>query len=191
VAKATKPKAKAAKPKAKPKKTKIGAKQRQIDVALGLPNAAPKRGRPIEYQPKFAEIVGAMAKLGGTDFEIAEELGVSTSTLWRWRSKYPPLSRALNEGRDAFDDRAERSLAQKAIGYTFHTEKVFQFEGQIVRADIVEHIPPDVGALKMWLGNRRPDKWKEKHEVAVTGAEAFVGLWKSISANSDIVPAKG
>jgi hypothetical protein len=151
VAKVAKPQAKAAKPKAKTAKT---AKPGKVKLSLGLPDAAPKRGRPIEYQPKFAEIVGAMAKLGGTDFEIAEELGVSTSTLWRWRSKYSDLSRALNEGRDAFDDRAERSLAQKAIGYTFHAEKVFQFEGQVVRADIVEHIPPDVGALKMWLGNR-------------------------------------
>jgi hypothetical protein len=30
-------------------------------------------------------------------------------------------------------------------------------------------MPPDVGALKMWLYNRRPDRWKEKVEVADTG----------------------
>lgn len=84
-------------------------------------------------------------------------------------------------GKEAFDDRIERSLAQKASGYTFHTEKVFQFEGCVVRADIVEHVPPDVGAIKMWLGNRRPDKWKDKQEVAVTGAETFINVWKSIS----------
>jgi hypothetical protein len=184
MAKAAKPKSDAANSKGKTAEKTKAAKPGLAKVALGLPDPSPKMGRPIEYQSKFADTVRAMAKLGGTDFEIAEELGISTSTLWRWRSKYEDLSRALMEGRDAFDDRAERSLAQKAIGYTFHTEKVMQFEGRIVRADIVEHVPPDVGALKMWLGNRRPDKWKDKQEVNVTGAEAFLNLWKHISGKA-------
>jgi hypothetical protein len=183
MANATKSQAKAAKPKAKTAKKAKGVKPGNSKLALGMPNPTPKIGRPIEYQPKFADVARGMAKLGGTDFEIAEELGISTSTLWRWRSKYEDFSSALSEGKNAFDDRAERSLAQKAVGYSFHTEKVFQFEGRVVRAALVEHIAPNVGALKMWLGNRRPDKWKDKQEVNVTGAEAFVAVWKSISAS--------
>ena len=27
---------------------------------------------------------------------------------------------------------------------------------------IVKQIPPDVGAIAIWLKNRRPDKWKDK-----------------------------
>jgi hypothetical protein len=156
------------------------AKAVKPKVALGLPDAAPV-GAPTLYRPEFAKIARAMAKLGGTDFEIAEELGVSTMTLWRWRSKYPDFCYVLNEGKDAFDDRIERSLAQKAAGYSYHSEKIMSFEGTVIRADTVEHVPPDVGAIKMWLGNRRPDKWKDKQEVAVTGAEAFVAAWKAIS----------
>lgn len=26
----------------------------------------------------------------------------------------------------------------------------------------IEHVPPDVGAIKMWLCNRRPKEWAEK-----------------------------
>jgi hypothetical protein len=113
-------------------------------------------GRPPAYQPKFSDIARGMAKLGATDFEIAEELGVATSTVWRWRSKHPDFCSALIEGKDFFDDRVERSLAQKAIGYSYHSEKIMSFEGAVIRADIVEHVPPDVGAIKMRLGNRRP-----------------------------------
>src|SRR5262249_55666763 len=146
-------------------------------LAVGLPEPHPVMGRPIAYQRAFADIARAMAKLGATDYEIAEELCVVTSTVWRWRSKHPDFCSALIEGKDFFDDRVERALAQKAVGYTYNSEKVMQFEGQVVRADIVEHIPPDVSAIKLWLSNRRPDKWREKQEVTVTGAEAFVQMW--------------
>ena len=59
-----------------------------------------------------------------------------------------------------FDDRVERSLAQRAMGYTYHAEKVFHFQGRVIRATTVEHLPPDPGAAKFWLCNRRPDKWR-------------------------------
>jgi len=145
------------------------------------PMGGPKRGRPAEYRPEYAKIAAGMARLGGTDFEISEELGVSTNTLGRWRSRYPELCEALNQGKDAFDDRAERSLALRAIGYSVHTEKLFCYDGSVVRADMIEHYPPDVGALKMWLGNRRPDKWKDKQEVKIDSDGAFLKLWAAIS----------
>jgi len=127
------------------------------------------------------KVARAMARLGGTDFEIAEELGVKTSTIWRWRAKHPEFCNALNQGKDAFDDRAERSLATRAVGYSYHSEKVFQFEGGIIRAPIVVHVPPDVGAIKHWLANRRPDKWREKSEVKLDGSNAFLACLNAIS----------
>jgi hypothetical protein len=152
-------------------------------LAVGFPEPS-HVGAPTAYKPEFVRIARAMAKLGATDFEIAEELGVTVRTVWRWRSKHEEFCQALLEGKDAFDDRIERSLAQKAAGYTFHTEKVMQFEGKVIRADIVEHIPPDVGAIKLWLSNRRPDKWREKTEAALTSTEAFVSLWHAISSGT-------
>ena len=32
-----------------------------------------------------------------------------------------------------------------------------------------EHLPPDVGAAKLWLTNRHPGRWRERCEVGVTG----------------------
>lgn len=145
---------------------------------------AGKAGRPTVYRPEFAVVARGMAKYGANDFDIAEEIGITSMTLWRWRSKYPEFGAALLEGKDAFDDRVERSLAQKAIGYTYHSEKIFHHEGSIIRVPIVEHYPPDVSAAKMWLGNRRPDKWKDKAEVELTGSEAFVAMWRAISSGN-------
>ncbi len=122
-----------------------------------------------------------MCRLGATDFDLATEFGVTTDTIWRWRSKYSEFSDATLEGKEAFDNRAERSLAMRAVGYSYHSEKVFHFDGQIIRAPIVEHVPPDVNACRLWLMNRRPDKWRDKQEVKIDGSDAFLRLWTAIS----------
>lgn len=138
-------------------------------------------GRPTDYRPGYADKARAMCKLGASDFDLAEEFGVTTSTIWLWRCKFEDFSNALLEGKEAFDNRCERALAIRACGYSVHTEKVFCYEGSIVRADVIEHYPPDVGAIKMWLGNRRPDRWKDKQEVKLDSDGAFIKLWQAIS----------
>ena len=42
-------------------------------------------------------------------------------------------------------------------------------DGEPVCAPYVQHFPPDVGAAKLWLTNRRPKDWRERREVEVTG----------------------
>jgi hypothetical protein len=160
----------------------IGVDVPKLDELKAEEIEGPGRGRPEGYHPRYAEIARAMCRLGATDFDLAQELGVTTDTIWRWRSKYPEFSDATLEGKEAFDNRAERSLAMRAVGYSIHTEKVFQYEGQIVRAQTVEHYPPDVSAIRLWLMNRRPDKWRaEKTELKLDGSDAFLRLWQAIS----------
>ena len=131
-----------------------------------------KMGRPTKYKSEYALIAAALCKRGATDFELAEEFEVTTSTIWRWSCQHEDFCSALRVGKDAYDDRVERSLAQRAVGYTYNTEKIFSFQGAIVRADAVEHVPADIGAAKLWLTNRRPDKWRDvtKHEHGAAGA---------------------
>jgi hypothetical protein len=73
-------------------------------------------GRPSSYRPEFAHIARALCCRGATDYELAEEFGVTTVTIWRWGARNEEFCNALKEGKDAFDDRVERSLAQRAIG---------------------------------------------------------------------------
>lgn len=126
-------------------------------------------GRPTLYKPDFAEIVHKLCMDGATDMEIAQFLGVDVSTIYRWKHTHPEFCEAVIVGKDILDDRVERSLYQRAVGYSFNSEKIYQFQGEIIRAETVEHVPPDPGAAMNWLKNRRGGKWRDKTEVEHTG----------------------
>lgn len=142
----------------------MGAKSTATDEA-----EAPKRGRPTLYRPEYAELAKSLCEKGATDMELAQEFGVNVGTIYSWKHSQPEFFKALVDGKDACDDRVERSLYQRAVGYSFNSEKIYQFQGQIIRADTIEHVPPDPGAQMSWLKNRRGDKWRDKTEVEHTG----------------------
>jgi hypothetical protein len=68
-----------------------------------------------------------------------------------------------------FDDKIEHSLAELAVGYEHPEEKVFCAQGRIIAYNTVKHYPPSEGAIKYWLGNRRPGKWSNQQELALMG----------------------
>ena len=112
-----------------------------------------------------------MCQLGATDSDLAEAFGVSTRTIWLWRSTYGEFCHALKVGKGPTDDRVERSLYQRAVGYSYSTEKIFHHQGTITRAQCIEHVPPDPGAAKIWLTNRRSEQWRDKSTTEVTGKD--------------------
>jgi hypothetical protein len=131
---------------------------------------SPKRGRPKTYNSEFANQATKLCELGATDYELADFFGVDTRTIYRWKNSEPDFCQAVITGKDKADERVERSLYNRAVGYSFESEKVFQFKGNVIRAETVEHIPPDPGAAMNWLKNRRADKWRDKITQEVTGA---------------------
>lgn len=126
-------------------------------------------GRPSDYQGEFAEQAAKLCALGATDFELADFFGVDTRTIYRWKNTYDEFCQAVICGKDKADERVERALFNRAVGYSFESEKVFQHQGAIIRADVVEHVPPDPGAAMNWLKNRKPDDWRDKQELDVKG----------------------
>jgi hypothetical protein len=122
-------------------------------------------GRPTDYREEFCEEARKLCENGATDVEVADGLEISVATLYRWKGKFPQFCEALKAGKSIADERVERSLYHKAIGYTFDSEKVFQFQGSIVRAATREHVPPDTTAAIFWLKNRRAEQWRDKTEV--------------------------
>lgn len=143
------------------------------DRAFGLPSDDPedKGGRPSSYKPEFAEQAQKLCELGATDIEIADFFDVSDRTVYRWQLKYPEFCQALKAGKQAADDRVERSLYHKATGYTFESEKIFQHQGEIVRASTREHVAPDTTSMIFWLKNRRPEQWRDRQLVEHTGKD--------------------
>lgn len=124
-----------------------------------------ERGRPTDYNPEYAEQAAKLCALGATDYELADFFEVNTATIYRWRNVHDDFCEAVTCGKEKADERVARALYNRAVGYTFESEKVFQFQGEIVRASTVEHVPPDQGAAMNWLKNRQPDKWRDKQEI--------------------------
>ena len=139
------------------------------DRALGVAPDDPEanRGRPSDYQTIYCEQAKKLCELGATDIEIAAFFNVSDRTIYRWQIKYPEFCQALKAGKEAADERVERSLYHRATGYSYESEKIFQYQGDIIRAKIIEHVPPDTTAMIFWLKNRRPEDWRDKTEHVV------------------------
>ena len=74
--------------------------------------------------------------------------------------------KSLKAGKADADDRVERSLYSRAVGYSFNSEKIFcNKDGEVTRVPIVEHVPPDVTAQIFWLKNRKPSEWRDVQNI--------------------------
>lgn len=123
-----------------------------------------ERGRPSLYDPAFAVDAEKLCRLGATDIELADFFGVHVATLYRWQAQHPEFCEALKTGKFAADERVERSLFHRAIGYSFDAVKIMSYEGAVIEAPYREHVPPDTTAAIFWLKNRRPEQWRDRKE---------------------------
>ncbi len=135
-----------------------------------------KNGRPTAFRPEYVALAEQYCKGGMTDLEVADMFGVSVVTIWSWKNRFPDFLNAFKAGKAAADDRVERSLFHRATGYTFEAEEVFQYQGEIVRAKVRKHVPPDTASMIFWLKNRRKEEWRDVHRHEVGGPGAFSQL---------------
>lgn len=120
-------------------------------------------GRPSSYRDEFAAQAEKLSALGATDQEMADFFEVDVRTLYRWKHDHAEFCQALKAGKDVADDRVERSLYQKAIGYEQDEVKIFMPGGasEPVYAPFRAKIAPDTTAAIFWLKNRRRDAWRD------------------------------
>lgn len=112
------------------------------------------------YRREYIEQAKKLVRLFARDRDIAEFFGITDRLLRMWKVQHPEFAEALRATKEEVDQQVERALAQRALGYSHESEKVFQFQGQIVRTTTIEHYPPDTHACMNWLFNRQPDKWR-------------------------------
>ena len=89
-------------------------------------------------EPKL-ELIEGWAMDGLTDEQIANKLGIGTSSFYDYKNKYSEFSESLKKGKDIIDYQVEKALLNKAL-------------------------KGDTTAIIFWLKNRRPDKWRDRKE---------------------------
>lgn len=117
------------------------------------------------------------AREGLSDEQIANNMGIATSTFYEWKKKHVEFSEALKKNKEIVDLEVENALLKKSMGYNVPIMKAFKVKeiiyenGKKVKetekieyAEEEVHIPADTTAQIFWLKNRRKEQWRDKVE---------------------------
>lgn len=120
------------------------------------------------------------ARDGLTDEQITRNMGISPSTLYEWKKKYPEISEALKKGKEVVDRQVENALLKRALGYDYEEVKTLieDVDGKKKKKveKTVKHIAPDVTAQIFWLKNRKPEIWRDRRENEMPSAQTSINI---------------
>lgn len=105
--------------------------------------------------------VTAFARRGLSDAQIAAALDIATSTYYEYKNAHPEFSEAIKKGKAHADGNVQQALYRRALGYDAE-EKTYQAKidpdtmrrTMVLTEKKIKHVPPDVGAIALWLYNR-------------------------------------
>ena len=143
------------------------------DAKIKRPVGRPKLDRN-NLDIDSGELIKKLYKSGMTDEEVANIIGVSTTTLQKWKAENPKFADSVACWREKADLEIEKRLRDLALGYTITYQDVAivsdgRDEGSHVEKVEKEMvIKPDVRAQQFWLKNRKAMKWKDKQEMEIT-----------------------
>lgn len=125
--------------------------------------------RPNIYEQKIKDklvLVQGWARNGLTCEQIANNLGVSLTTFFKYQAQEKEFANAIKKGKEVVDFEVENALLKRALGYEYEEKKIEVDEnGKKKVTKIIKHIPPDVGAAAFWLKNRKPTEWRDRKEI--------------------------
>lgn len=125
------------------------------------------------------------ARDGLTDEQIAHNIGITTTTLYDWKKKYPKFTDAIKRGKEVVDRIVENALLKSAMGYKYDEvvkERIYNPEtGESEMVEVkrtTKDVAPNVTALIFWLKNRQSEKWRDTKNVnaAVEVKNPFDGV---------------
>lgn len=135
-----------------------------------------------------------------TDEELARSMGIASSTFYKWQQVHPEISDAIERGRTgALAEKAvetvEASLFERCIGGVHEVAKAMKIKtveydevtGRRLReTERVElameqvYVPADTNAIKFFLTNRAPEKWKNRTDLTAETTEGVEAFLKSL-----------
>lgn len=126
------------------------------------------------YVKEYAARARELCTRGAGESDLAAAFGVSVWAIKLWRTVHEDFAKAVLIGREQADDRVTTALYDRCVGHYFEAVKpvvVPQGRGEPAAIEDYhyrEYVPPDVGACRYWLNNRRPELWRERVENVVT-----------------------
>jgi hypothetical protein len=129
-----------------------------------------------KYNETFPTLAEKYAREGMIDREIAKKLGIGVSTYHLYENRYPEFLEAIKKGKAPVDDDVEKALLKRALGFEYE-ETMAEYSGATpkpgkrAQPSLVRRtkkmVPPDVAAIAFWLKNRRPEKWRDRHDFQI------------------------
>lgn len=125
------------------------------------------------------------ARNGLTDEMIAHNIGITTTTFYDWKKKYPQFAEAIKRGKEVVDIMVENALLKSAMGYKYDEvvkERVFDYETEtsiVVEVKrTTKEVAPNPTSLIFWLKNRKPEAWRDTKNIdaAVEVKNPFEGI---------------
>lgn len=115
--------------------------------------------------------IGGWAKDGLTDEQIAQNIGISRSTLNEWKKRFPDIKDTIKRGKEVVDRQVENALFKSAIGYEYtEITKELTEAGMEVTKKVTKQVAPNPTSAIFWLKNRKPDEWRDRRETEVSGS---------------------
>lgn len=124
----------------------------------------PKKGRKSKYdtiiKPRLDDIA-EMLKIGVTDKDIADNLGISPQTFCEYKTRYPEFNEFIIKGRKKPVIQIKSALFNRAIGYDYREiTETTDSEGNTTTTVKTRHLPADPASamilLKHWA---RDEGW--------------------------------
>ena len=100
-------------------------------------------------------LIEGWARDGLTNEQIAQNMGISRSTLHEWKDRYSDISDTLKKGKDVVDRQVENALLKRALVMTERT---------VTKKEVV----PDVTAQIFWLKNRKRETWADRQNIEIS-----------------------
>lgn len=139
-----------------------------------------KAGRRGKYEDWLDEDsllkVQGWARDGLSNEQIAHNIGITAKTLCEWQNRFSEFRNAIKKGKEVVDREVENALLKRALGYEYDevtqepvTDKDTGITEMRVTKRVTKQIVPDVTAQIFWLKNRKPDEFRDKRDVELSG----------------------
>lgn len=119
---------------------------------------------------------------GFTDVRICEFFEITRQTLDNYKKIHKKFFASLKKWKQIADQTVVRSLWERANGYEHPAEVIFQYRGEVVRAQTTKKYPPETLACIYWLNNRQPQDWRQKVAVDIDAPVNLLEKYKTMSS---------